>query len=78
MKAKRNWTLTVTRPRYKLEELKDTEAHWLEFYDRNFNVCYSCSDCGVSALNDYRGNSVDSRFCPNCGKRMVNSTMEER
>lgn len=78
MKVKRNWTLTITRPRYKLEELKDTEAHWIKFHDVNFEVYYCCSDCGVSSLNDYKGYSVDSRFCPNCGKRMVNSTMEER
>lgn len=53
-----------------LKELKDTEAEWEAEFD-------CCSSCGRSALNDYRGNPVLSRFCPNCGKRMINSTMPE-
>lgn len=60
------------------KELKDTEAEWLKDYDAGFDVVYVCSACGCCALNDYRGNSIDSRFCPTCGKKMVNSTVEER
>ena len=62
------------------QELKDTEAEWLFHYDEEcgiVHVSYTCSCCGHSALNDYRGRSTDSRFCPRCGKRMINSTIEE-
>ena len=59
------------------QELKDTEAEWIKDYDAGMDVVYVCSNCRASALNDYRGNSVDSRFCPNCGKLMINSTIEE-
>ena len=34
--------------------------------------CWCCSRCEASALNNYRGLSVDSNFCPNCGARMKN------
>ena len=60
------------------QELKDTEAEWIkklaldeDEYD------FICSNCRAAALNDYHGNPVDSRFCPNCGRRMINSTMPE-
>ena len=59
------------------KELKDTEAEWIEDHDTVLGVVYICSECKYSALNDYRGNSVDSKFCPHCGKRMINSTMPE-
>ena len=61
------------------QELKDTEAEWIahgEGEDGN-TISYECSNCRYFALNDYRGNSTDSRFCPHCGKRMINSTIEE-
>ena len=61
------------------KELKETEAEWLphgEGEDGN-TVSYECSSCRYFALNDYRGNSADSKFCPRCGKRMINSTMPE-
>ena len=32
--------------------------------------CWSCSVCEASALNDYRGNSTASDYCPNCGADM--------
>ncbi len=61
------------------QEQKDTQAHWI------WKIClgnpeeayYVCSECNYSALNDYRGRSTDSRFCPHCGKFMINSTMPE-
>jgi DNA-directed RNA polymerase subunit RPC12/RpoP len=59
------------------KELNDTEAEWIKDYGAGIDVVYVCSNCRASALNDYRGNSVDSRFCPYCGKRMINSTIEE-
>ena len=49
-------------------------ARWLWV---EVDECFSCSNCGYSALNDYRGNSADSLYCPNCGKRMINSSMED-
>ena len=61
------------------QELRDTEAAWIphgEGEDGN-EIVYECSNCRWCALNDYRGRSTDSRFCPHCGKRMINSTMLE-
>ena len=61
------------------KELKDTEAKWVHLVnDENTGLpLYVCSNCVYSALNDWRGRSTDSRFCPRCGKRMINSTMPE-
>ena len=56
------------------KELKDTEAKWLF---SNTDPVYVCSNCNYCALNDWRGRSIDSRFCPHCGKYMVNHTMPE-
>lgn len=60
------------------KELRDTEAEW------NFKHAldedeydFICSSCGYCALNNYRGLPVDSKFCPHCGKLMVNSSMWE-
>ena len=57
------------------KELKDTEAEWIVVL--NAPLEFACSSCFASALNDYRGQSTDSHFCPNCGKRMINSTVPE-
>ena len=62
--------IAISEPR----ELKDTEAEWLY---SEVDPVYICSACGYCALNDYRGRSTDSRFCPHCGKFMINSTIEE-
>lgn len=40
--------------------------------------CYVCECCGMAALNDYRGESSDTPFCPWCGKTMINSTLVDR
>ena len=56
------------------KELKDTQAHWI------WKMClsnpedsyYVCSECKYSALKDYRGRSTASKFCPHCGKLMIN------
>ena len=55
------------------KELKDTEASWYQAMPDDV----ICSNCEYSALNDYRGNPVKSKFCPNCGKFMINSDMPE-
>ena len=34
------------------------------------NECWVCSKCELSALNNYRGNSTESNFCPTCGADM--------
>ena len=59
------------------KELKEIEAEWIEDHDTVLGVVYICSECKYPALNDYRGRSTDSKFCPHCGKRMINSTMPE-
>ena len=59
------------------KELKDTEAKW-QIVDGDPDVdVYACSVCGWCALNDYRGRSTASKFCPHCGKYMINHQMEE-
>ena len=63
--------IAVLEPR----ELKDTEAEWLTEYTEDGHPY--CSNCMYSALNNYRGLPVDSKFCPHCGKRMINSTLPE-
>jgi rubrerythrin len=62
------------------QERKDTEAEWLSNLADECgiaHVSYVCSVCGYSALNDYRGNSVASKFCPRCGKYMTNHQQED-
>ena len=59
------------------KELKDTEAEWIKDYDIGLDLIYVCSNCERSALNDYRGSSVASKFCPHCGKLMINSDVPE-
>lgn len=34
------------------------------------NECFVCSNCELSALNDYRGDSTNSNYCPSCGAKM--------
>ena len=46
----------------------EIEAQWI--YDEE-NECFICHNCKSSALNNYRGLSYNSRFCPECGSRMT-------
>ena len=46
---------------------KQKEGEWK--YNEDCD-CFVCSVCGNSALNNYRGLSVNSNFCPNCGAHM--------
>ena len=64
------------------KELKDTKAHWISEVatlenEEQEETDILCSECGFSALNDYRGNPVASKFCPHCGKYMTNHTQPE-
>lgn len=52
------------------------EAEWIPHQEED-RIEYECSSCRWMALNDYRGRSTDSCFCPHCGKLMINSTIEE-
>ena len=36
----------------------------------NEGECWVCSACGNVALNSHDGISVDSNYCPHCGKKM--------
>lgn len=36
-----------------------------------------CTSCQYSALNNYRGLPVKSKFCPHCGKYMTNHDQPE-
>lgn len=42
-------------------------GYWI--YDEK-EECYTCSICGMSALNDYKGQSVASKGCPHCLSKM--------
>ena len=46
---------------------KQSEGEWI--YDEDCE-CFVCSVCVNSALNNYRGLSVNSNYCPNCGANM--------
>ena len=46
-------------------------GYWI--YDVE-NGCFICSECKMSALNNYRGLSVDSENCPHCGAKMDGRT----
>ena len=46
---------------------KQSEGEWI--YDEDCEG-FVCSVCVNSALNNYRGLSVNSNFCPNCGAHM--------
>ena len=59
------------------KELKDTEAEWVVVFPEDPEAHPYCSNCEYSALNDYRGNPVASKFCPHCGKYMTNHTQPE-
>jgi len=62
------------------QELKDTEAEWDTLQCRAItgeDIVFVCSNCGYSALNDYRGRSTASKFCPHCGKYMTNHQQED-
>lgn len=64
------------------KELKDTKAHWISELtalenEEQEETDILCSECGFSALNDYRGNPVASKFCPHCGKYMTNHDQPE-
>jgi hypothetical protein len=59
------------------KELKDTEAEWVIDFTEDPEAHPYCSNCKSSALRNYRGLPVDSRYCPHCGKFMVNSSMWE-
>ena len=55
------------------QEQKEIEASWYQAMPDDV----ICSNCEYSALNDYRGNPVKSKFCPHCGKLMINSDVPE-
>lgn len=55
------------------QELRDLEASWYQVMPDDV----ICSNCEYSALNDYRGNPVKSKFCPHCGKLMINADVPE-
>lgn len=58
------------------KELKATEAEWFPHQEED-GIVYECNNCRWCALNDWRGRSTASRFCPRCGKYMINHEMED-
>lgn len=58
--------------------VEDTETYWISETDELGDVHdIFCAACMYSALNDYRGNPVKSKFCPRCGKFMTNNDQPE-
>ena len=57
----------------------DTHARWASLvYDGATGLpLFVCSNCAYSALNDFRGRSTASKFCPHCGKYMTNHQQPE-
>lgn len=41
----------------------------------NENDCWVCENCELSALNNYRGYSTASDYCPHCGAPMLNPSI---
>ncbi len=54
------------------KELKDTEAEWI--VTGIFDDFLQCSNCEYSWP---WATATEFRFCPRCGRRMINSTMPE-
>ena len=57
------------------KERRETEAEWLTEYTDDGHPY--CSNCKYSALNNYRGLPIKSKFCPHCGKYMTNNDQPE-
>lgn len=55
------------------KEIKYNEAEWIEIKKLNsgFTV-YECSACGKG--DTFAPSIVGTKFCPHCGKRMINFT----
>lgn len=50
--------------------LQERTGHWIKSNIPNEE--YVCSECGgASWYYDYQANAAKSRYCPNCGCRMV-------
>lgn len=60
------------------QSVENTETYWISETDE-LGVVHDifCAACMYSALNDYRGNPVKSKFCPRCGKFMFNNDQPE-
>ena len=67
------------------KELKDTEAEWIKIEADLAETKYVCSACDFNVMSWFgehdgyiRERSVlMMRFCPHCGKSMINSTLED-
>ena len=55
-------------------EPKDDTAAW---ESSRANPAYTCSNCRYVALHNARGRRVASKFCPHCGKYMINHQEED-
>ena len=67
------------------KELKDTEAEWIKIEAALAETKYVCSACDFNITSWFgiheeyicERSVLMMRFCPHCGKRMINSTMSE-
>ena len=52
----------------KTEDEDPKAGHWIDIYKRNTNIVIAirCPKCGESPKH-----AIRSRFCPNCGFRMI-------
>ena len=62
------WKFTAMTERFPtVDAVEVVHGRWIWNEE---NECWVCSNCEMSALNNYRGNSTDSNYCPNCGAKM--------
>lgn len=54
-----------------MESVKHGHWTWNEA-----DECWICDNCGSAALNNYRGSSSDSRYCPHCGLEMYEAEVQ--
>lgn len=56
--------MSKKRSKIDVNALTENVGKWI--WD-SVEECWICSNCEYSALNNYRGNSVNSNYCPTCG-----------
>lgn len=73
VKVKDNIVECIKRqPTANVVEVRHGYWEYVEEYE-----CYICSNCKAAALNNYRGLSVNSHYCPDCGAIMDGERREE-
>lgn len=67
--ADKVWDAIKAAPTADVVEVKHGRWIW-----NDEDECWICSNCELSALNNYRGDSTESNYCPYCGAKMDGDT----